>query len=294
MLRDWIISPWQLKKLAVLGMNSRNINFISHYNERRHYPLVDDKLQTKRAAEAEGITVPELLGVVESQWQLKQLWKLLEGRPEFVLKPTRGSGGKGILVVAGRDFDYFIKSNGSKMKMVDVRRHINNILSGLYSLGGKPDRVMVEARIQYDTVFDDYTYEGVPDVRVIVFRGFPIMAMLRCSTHASDGRANLHQGAIGVGIDITTGDSLLAVQHNRPVYHHPDTGKAFSGLTIPYWDTIPGVDRALLRNDRAGLYRLRYRARPGEGAGGTGAQCPPRSGHSGGQWPGAGETPATD
>ena len=238
MLKGWFKSPWELRRQAVLGMNSRNIKYISRYNERQRYPLVDDKLQTKEAAQKAGIAVPELLAVIEGQWQLKGLQKLMSGWDQFVIKPTRGSGGKGIQVITGRDFDFYIRSNGNKMEWGAIRRHINNILSGLYSLGGKPDRVMIEALINYDNVFNDYTYEGVPDIRVIVFRGFPIMAMLRCSTHSSDGRANLHQGAIGVGIDICTGHSMLAVQHGRPVHEHPDTGKAFSELSIPYWDTI--------------------------------------------------------
>lgn len=238
MFKGWLISPRELHKMAVLGMNSRNINYISHYNQRHLYPIVDDKLQTKKAAQDAGIAVPDLLGVIEGQWQIKNFLNMAQHWSQFVLKPTRGSGGKGIMVIVGRDFDFFIKSNGSKLEWGALRRHINNILSGLYSLGGKPDKVMVEGLINYDTVLNDYTYEGVPDIRVIVFRGFPVMAMLRCSTHASDGRANLHQGAIGVGIDIQTGKSLLAVQHSQLVFEHPDTGKAFSELQLPYWDTI--------------------------------------------------------
>ena len=237
-LNKRMMAPWELHRLAVLGMNSRNIDYVSRYNERHLYPLVDDKLQTKQAAQDAGIAVPELLGVIEGQWQMKNFAALIEQWEQFVIKPTRGSGGKGIMVITGRDFDYFIKSNGRKLQMNALRRHINNILSGLHSLGGKPDKVMIEALINYDDVCTDYTYEGVPDIRVIVFRGFPVMAMLRCSTHASDGRANLHQGAIGVGVDIVTGESLLAVQHNHPVSEHPDTGKAFSELSIPYWETI--------------------------------------------------------
>lgn len=237
-LSKWFISPLQLARMGVLGMNGRNVKYIARYNERRLYPLVDDKLQTKRAAQDAGIAVPDLLGVIESHWQLKGLQSTLDAWDQFVIKPTRGSGGKGILVITGKDFDYFIKSNGRKLKLPELHRHINNALSGLYSLGGKPDKVMLEAVIQYDAAFNEYTYEGVPDIRIIVFKGFPVMAMMRCSTHASDGRANLHQGAIGVGIDIASGNSLLAVQHNRPVEIHPDTGKSFSELRVPGWDNI--------------------------------------------------------
>lgn len=237
-LSKWLISPMQLRQLGVLGMNGRNVRYIARYNQRNLYPLVDDKLKTKRAAQDAGIAVPELLGVIESQWQMRGLQAMIENWPQFVIKPTRGSGGKGILVITGRDFDYYIKSNGRKLKLSELHHHINNVLSGLYSLGGKPDKVMFEDVIDFDASLEEFTYEGVPDIRIIVFRGFPVMAMMRCSTHSSDGRANLHQGAIGVGIDIVTGRSLQAVQHNRPVVIHPDTGKAFSELEIRNWDTI--------------------------------------------------------
>lgn len=234
----WFISPMQLARMGVLGMNSRNVRYISRYNERSLYHLVDDKLHTKKAAQDAGIAVPELLGVIESHWQLRNLQEMLAPWDQFVIKPTRGSGGKGILVITGKDFDYFIKSNGRKLQLSEIHRHINNTLSGLFSLGGKPDKVMFEAMIDYDAALNEFTYEGVPDIRIIVFKGFPVMAMMRCSTHSSDGRANLHQGAIGVGLDICTGKSLLAVQHNRPVEVHPDTGKSFTELSVPGWGTI--------------------------------------------------------
>jgi alpha-L-glutamate ligase-like protein len=219
-------------------MNSRNIEYIARYNPRHLYPLVDDKLKTKVSAQKAGIAVPELLAVIKSQWQLRDLENIIGQWQKFVIKPTRGSGGKGIVVITGRDAESYVKPNGTQLDLPAIRRHISNILSGLYSLGGKPDSVMFESLIEYDAVFNDFTYEGVPDLRIIVFKGFPVMAMLRCSTHASDGRANLHQGAIGVGIDMATGQSLFAVQHDKPVTRHPDTGRLFSELLIPQWNSI--------------------------------------------------------
>lgn len=97
---------------------------------------------------------------------------------------------------------------------------------------------MIESLIQLDPVFADYSYEGIPDVRIIVLKGYPIMAMLRLTTHKSDGKANLHQGAVGVGIDIGTGQALHAVQFGDPILHHPDTRKTFTELTIPHWDKM--------------------------------------------------------
>ena len=64
------------------------------------------------------------------------------------------------------------------------------------------------------------------------------MCMMRLSTAASDGKANLHQGAVGVGIDLRTGRAVRAVQHNEPIEFHPDTNKDLYQLQVPHWDEV--------------------------------------------------------
>ncbi|PTN12005.1 alpha-L-glutamate ligase-like protein [Nitrosomonas aestuarii] len=228
----------RLKNMGIVGMNQRNFALVSRYNPRHLYPLVDDKLKTKQLAQAAGITVPKLLGTLHYQYDVKELKNMLNAYQQFVIKPVKGSGGKGILVITEQNHNLYYKPSGEAVKLSHIERHVSNILSGLHSLGGKPDSVMIESLIQIDPVFADYSYEGIPDLRVIVFKGYPIMAMLRLATHASDGRANLHQGAVGVGIDIGTGEALHAVQYGIPVYHHPDTHKAFNDLTVPHWNKL--------------------------------------------------------
>ena len=118
-------SPGQLKRNHVLGMNSRNIEYIARYNPRHLYPLVDDKLQTKLSARKAGIAVPELLGVIDSQRQLRDLQGFIGRWQQFVIKPTRGSGGKGIIVITGRDSELYVNSNGSRLEISTIRRHIS-------------------------------------------------------------------------------------------------------------------------------------------------------------------------
>jgi len=231
-------NPFKLKKLGVLGMNKRNVYCIGEHNDRKQYPLVDDKLKTKVLAEEVNIAVPKLLGTVSQQSEVRKIEKILEGLNGFVIKPAQGSGGKGILVIVDRKDDSFFKPSGEHVDIGDIRQHISNTLSGLYSLGGKPDIAMIEKLVHFDPIFDKYSFEGVPDIRIILYKGFPAMAMLRCSTKESDGKANLHQGAVGVGIDITTGKALFAVQHNQPVEKHPDTGHDFSELHISHWQNM--------------------------------------------------------
>ena len=269
-------NPFRLKKLGILGMNKRNIHYIGEENNRKYYPLVDNKLKTKVVAQNADIAVPKLLATIERQSQLRRLKDILDGLDKFVVKPAQGSGGKGILVIVKREGDTFFKPNGHGLELRDIHHDISNILSGLYSLGGKPDVAMIEQLVEFDPIFERYSYEGVPDIRVIIYKGYPSMAMLRCSTKESDGKANLHQGAVGVGIDMASGKALFAVQHDNPVTKHPDTGYDFSELQIPHWEKMLtlaascyevthlgylGVDIVLDKN--LGPLILELNARPG-------------------------------
>lgn len=232
--------PSRLREKGIIGMNRRNIRYIGRYNNRRLYPLVDDKLKTKLLAQSYGVTSPALIGTVETQFGIKHLNDLLSGHGGFVIKPAKGSGGKGILVIeqVSDDGQAFIKPSGARLSLTDIERHVSNILSGLYSLGGSPDVAVIETLINFEESLLAYTYEGVPDIRVIIFKGYPIMAMMRLSTAASDGKANLHQGAVGVGLDIATGFALRGVQFDRPCQYHPDTNHDLASLKVPHWETL--------------------------------------------------------
>ncbi len=230
--------PGGLKKLGILGMNSRNLEFIGRYNDRRHYPLVDNKLKTKLLAQEHDIPTPNLQFVVREQHEIAHIEQQLCTRDSFVIKPAKGSGGKGILVITQRKGDHFIKSSGELLNITDIRRHMSNCLAGLYSLGGTPDIILIEDLIAFDDCFAGYSYQGVPDIRIIVFRGYPVMAMLRLATHASDGKANLHQGAVGVGLAMDSGRCLNAVQFSERVHLHPDTGQPLGEILISNWPEL--------------------------------------------------------
>jgi alpha-L-glutamate ligase-like protein len=237
MAKAWV-STSRLKEFGMLGMNCRNVDFISRYNERKLFPLVDNKLKTKLLAQEYDVPTPALKFVVREQHEISHIERELADLESFALKPAKGSGGKGILVITGRKGDQFIRSSGALMDIVDIRRHMSNILAGLYSLGGTADVAIIEDLIAFDDCFEGYSYEGVPDIRIIVFRGYPVMAMLRLATAASDGKANLHQGAVGVGLALDTGRCLNAAQFGRPIKLHPDTGRPLSDIKIAGWRDI--------------------------------------------------------
>jgi alpha-L-glutamate ligase-like protein len=227
-----------LARAGVLGINRRNAEYLLVANPRSNYPLVDDKLQTKHLAAKAGIATPELYAVISSEYEAHRLESTIGARGEFVIKPSRGSGGNGIVVIDGKDGGNYRMVNGRIATLRSLRHHVSNILSGMYSLGGQTDTALVEYRVHFDPVFGAITYQGVPDIRVIVYRGVPAMGMIRLPTRRSGGRANLHQGAIGAGIDMATGTTLSGVCDNDIVTTHPDTGNPITGLEVPYWKTL--------------------------------------------------------
>lgn len=225
----------QLREAGVLGMNKRNADFIMPSNPRSLFPLVDDKVFTKKMAGRHQVPTPLSYLVIERQGDISSLEEKLGDRNQFAAKPARGAGGSGIILVMDRQGQTFITQNGEVISRQDFVQHLSDILSGIYSLGGLEDRAILEALIHPDPVFAAVTYQGVPDVRIVVYRGIPVMSMVRLPTRASDGKANLHRGAIGAGIEIHNGVTLTAVHRSQVVTHHPDTGNPVSGIQVPYW-----------------------------------------------------------
>ena len=224
----------------LLGMNSRNLEFIRPFNRAKAKRLADDKLLSKRILKKNGITVPKLLAKIRTIEELENFdWQSLPA--SFALKPNRGFGGEGIIVVYGkkknRD-DAWIKADRSLITVDDLRSHIRNILDGSFSLSNTPDVAFFEERLQLLKLFKPYAYKGIPDIRVIVFNKVPVMAMLRLPTKESGGKANLHQGAIGVGIDLATGVTTTAIQNNKLIEKTSDTNLPLSGIRIPHWKDI--------------------------------------------------------
>ena len=231
----------QLREAGLLGLNERNCEFIMRLNPRRLYPRVDDKVRTKELAIDAGMAVPELYGVISNQGEAREFGAIVADYNSFVIKPAQGSGGNGIVVVTGRSHrkrDAFRLASGVLISEGEIVHHISNIVSGQYSLSGNPDKAIIEYCVRFDRVFAEVSYQGVPDIRIIVYRGYPAMAMVRLPTRASDGKANLHQGAVGAGVDMSLGETLTGVLDNNVVDEHPDTGALIAGLLIPQWDFI--------------------------------------------------------
>jgi alpha-L-glutamate ligase-like protein len=236
----------ELERLGILGINNRVGRYILKHNNRANYPLVDNKVLTAERARAFGISMPENYLVIENFGFLKKLDEKLHHYDSFVVKPARGSQGNGIIVIkevvreeqAGDVSYLYRRSNERLMKVDDIKHHISGILSGLYSLAGQSDTAIIQEKVEKHPVFERFSYGGIPDIRVIVFMGYPVMSMVRLPTRGSDGRANLHQGAIGAGLNMSDGHTNNAVIGNQVVNLHPDTGAPLSELQLPHWREV--------------------------------------------------------
>jgi len=234
-LRRFLAWPSELRQNGVIGINQRNLDLLLALNPRRLYPQVDDKVITKQLCRDHGIPVPDLYAVISRFGDLRRLDAIVGSRNEFVLKPACGAGGRGVTVIRGRSTEGFLVGRETVLSLADLKYHLSTTLSGLYSLGGQPDRVIIEQRIVPHPVFRDIAVEGTPDIRIIVYRGTPVMTMLRLPTKESRGRANLHQGAVAAGVDLERGITTGGVWRNRAVDRHPDTGAVLAGVAIPFW-----------------------------------------------------------
>ncbi|MDH5548167.1 MAG: hypothetical protein OEZ43_21540 [Gammaproteobacteria bacterium] len=218
-------------------MNQRNLEYVYPNNSRVDFPIADDKLLTKRYLEDASVPFPKNYHIYGYFFDLRTLAKDLADLHDFVIKPARGSGGGGIIVIVRKDEHYWYGVNGKPYSVEDIRRHLCDIIFGIYSFGIR-DEAIIEQRILQHPTIDAIAAMGLADVRVIMYNDYPALAMMRLPTRASEGRANLHQGAIGVGIDIETGTTHHATMEGGFIDRHPDTGNELIGKEIAYWKEI--------------------------------------------------------
>lgn len=222
----------------VLGINCRSADYLV-LNKKSARHRADDKLLTKKMLKRAHVAHPLLLGVLKNAADVRKFdWGKLTGG--FAIKPVQGFGGQGIMLIkrSGKEEGTFWTVDGKKVTVEDIKIHTLDIVEGKYSHNNLPDKAMIEERIKIHPKFKKMAVGGAPDVRVIVFNMVPVMAMLRLPTEESAGKANLHQGAIGLGIDIATGITTHGVYKNSSIQYFPDTNKKVNGITVPYWNKI--------------------------------------------------------
>jgi len=216
----------------IMGINERNIRLIFDHNQRSHYKLADDKILCKSILEQNQIATAISYGTASRIGEIGALWESVGHHNTLVIKPAKGAGGNGILILRKKAGAWY--KGGQLISETQICTHMAQIIMGMYGFG-HADRVLIEECIEPHPFFLDIYPDGVPDFRIILLKDQPIMAMLRMPTNASDGKANLHQGGLGIGIDLQQGTLQYAFDGKGFVKHHPDTGILIYQSAVPYW-----------------------------------------------------------
>ena len=225
---------WFFHNSGILGINARNLIYIRAYNPKKAVMLADSKLKTKNFLAARDIPVAKLYAAIEGKKQLENFdWSTLPS--SFVVKPNAGYGGEGILVIKGKKGSNWIKSNDTIMTQEELAGHISDILDGRYSLADISDIALFEQRLEAPDLLKKMSYKGLPDIRIVTHNLIPVMAMLRVPTEESQGKANIHLGGIGIGIDIAKGELTHITQYNKKIDGIPGFGEV-RGIKIPHWE----------------------------------------------------------
>ena len=240
----------------ILGMNARNHLYQSKYNSRKAKRIADSKLKTKKILRQAKLGVPMLYRIFKSVAKLEHFdfTKLPES---FVVKPSQGLGGEGILVVDGGQ-----TVDGQPITPADLKLHILDILSGRYSMLDLPDRAFIEERVRVHPRFKPISAAGTPDIGVLVFNRIPVMAFLRLPTKESHGKANMFQGAVACGIDLASGMTTGAIKHTGTIKFFPETRRKLKGIKIPRWDKVLELAAAAAETVGLGYCRVDVALQP--------------------------------
>ena len=225
---------WFFHNPGLLGINARNLLYIKPYNPKKAVMLADSKIKTKNYLSARGVPVARLYSVLNSKKELEN-FDFSSLPSSFVIKPNAGFGGEGILIIKSRKGRNFVKESGEVVQLEDLMHHIRDILDGRYSIADISDAVLFEQRLEAPEFLKKMAHKGLPDFRIVVHNLIPVMAMLRLPTERSGGKANIHLGGIGVGIDISKGELTFATQSDKKIDGIPGFGDP-RGIKIPHWE----------------------------------------------------------
>lgn len=219
-----------------LGINERNSALVYPNNKRKYYKLADDKVLAKNILEQNNIPCAKTFCVIEKIGDIQKKWLQVQHYNKIAIKPANGSGGGGIKILKKDDENNWISSS-KIIPEQEIFLHMATIIMGTYSLGSN-DRVLIEECIESHDFFKEIYPIGVPDFRVILLNKEPLMSMLRVPTDKSDGKANLHQGGLGIGINMKNGTLQCAHDGKSYFENHPDNGNMILGKEIPFWNEI--------------------------------------------------------
>lgn len=228
--------------MNALGMNLRN-HIIKISNRRDQIVEAKDKIGVKNKLAMHGIPVPETYGEL---LKINDIHRLDKMPPEFVIKPDRGSGGKGVLILK-RVKDHYVSPSNKIYSVKNLKRHMERILEGEFSEYIDGETVLIEERIHCSGQLQFKGSVGLPDVRMFVYNYDCVLAMLRYPTWESDGKANLSQGALGMALDMETGEITKVYSKKRREFYPVETLGIPKGYCIPKWKGFRWISHHVAR-----------------------------------------------
>ncbi|MBS8121842.1 tyrosine/phenylalanine carboxypeptidase domain-containing protein [Candidatus Vampirococcus lugosii] len=256
---------------GILGINSRNLQYIKKFNPKKVTRLADNKQKTKNFLKERGIPVPQTYGIISNRSQLYDFDFAKMPSKNFVVKPNKGSKGKGIYIVKYIDelknqlknsgenivskknnflksflgfdlkskFDYHYKTGGEIISDDVLRRYLVDILDGRYSITFGQDKILVEEKLNPGINFRKYCRHGLADIRVIVFNLIPVAAMIRVPTAESGGKANIAQGGVGLGVEVGSG-KVKSMYFKKEIFTKSFPGEYADiyNKKVPFWNDI--------------------------------------------------------
>ena len=264
--------PSELRKRGVLGINARNGDYVLLRNPRC-LPRVDDKLQPIIISQHGNPRARDLRGDRRCG-DVRRFLELLGDRRDFVIKPASGSEGRGSSssrTAKTRPSSPPAASGSTWPRSATTWRWSSRACTPWAASRTAPSS---SSGSSSTSIFEQVAVGGTPDVRIILYRGVPVMAMVRLPTRQSRGRANLHQGAVAAGIHLRSGRTSGGFATTAAVSLHPDTA-------VPSKDPGADVGRPAGGRDESGrwtgvgLSGRRLRAERPAGADRPGSQYPP-------------------
>ncbi len=252
---------------SILGLNKRNIDYIKKLNPQKSIRLADNKYKTKLFLQQRWIPVPQTYAYIADRKQLLDFDFATLPSDVFVAKPNKWSKGKGVFILERlaefqppislswwnkfsdyisdflyKDIPYYPYGYRTKWSMFSdrsLKKKLVAILEWNYTLANRQDAVLVEEKLIPGAWFEQFCQYGLADIRVIVCNLVPVAAMLRIPTEQSGWVANLAQGGMACGIDITTWQ-IRTIATSDAIYYDnfPDEYKYLYKYIIPFWDDI--------------------------------------------------------
>ena len=227
-------TPQELRKPGILGINRRNGDYVLPNNPREHYPRVDDKALTKELCRRRQIPVPETYALIERHGDVAKFLDLIGHRAGICRQAGRRQRGPRHRRHRPARRQRLLQLQRRASPLADMTYHLMTILSGLYSLAGQPDRIIIEQRIIRHPVFESIAVGGTPDVRIILYRCVPVMAMV-APADAGIARAGriCTRGPSPRASTCTAGEPSAASAKTAPSPCIPTPASRSRGLEIP-------------------------------------------------------------